>query len=119
MSSTAREPPVVPLVRMRQWTASRSCSPSSGRSASVRPRSGEPLTVSDGPGARDLSLDLGSGEPRVDRVGDRAELHQRVDEDDVLEPGRKHQRDGRAAADATRREPPRSGGRLALELARR
>ena len=59
---------------------------------------------------------LGRGEPRVERVGDRAELHQRVQEDDVLEPGRQHQRDGRAAPHAARGEPAGGGGRLALEL---
>ena len=35
MSPIGRGSPDVPLVRIRQWTASRSCSPSSGRSASV------------------------------------------------------------------------------------
>ena len=95
---------------------SRSCSPSSGRSASVVPRSGEPLTVSTGPARASSALELGLGQPGVDRVGDRAQLHQRVQEDDVLEPGRQRQRHGRPAARAARRQAARRGGRLALEL---
>ena len=64
----------------------------------------------------ELGAHLGLGEPRVHRVGDRAELHQRVDEDDVLEPDRQHQRHGRPAPRAARRQAARRGGRLVLQL---
>ena len=80
------------------------------------PEIGRAVDAQDRARIGELSLDLAIGEARVDRVRDGAELHQRVHEDHVLEPGGQHQRDGRVAAHATGRQPPRGRGRLALEL---
>ena len=80
------------------------------------PRSAAPVTVSAGWARASSAARSGSVSLRVERVGDRAELHQRVQQDDVVEPGRHRSGPRRAAADAARGEPASGGGRLALEL---
>ena len=58
-------------------------------------------------GALELGRALGLGEPGVERVGDRAELHQGVQDDHVLEPGGELDRHRRPAARPPRGEPAR------------
>ena len=69
-----------------------------------------------GPGALELGLALGGRQPGVQRIGDRAQLHQRVQEDHVLEPRRQLQGHRRAAPHAVSGQPPGGRGRLGLEL---
>ena len=56
------------------------------------------------------------GQPRAERQQHGADLHQRVDEDDLLAARLHRQRGDRAAAHAVRLQPPRDPGRLGLEL---
>ncbi len=67
-------------------------------------------------GAFELGLALGVGQARVQRVGDRAQLHQRVHEDDEVGPGRELERDRPLAAHSARGQPPGDRARLGLEL---
>ncbi len=68
------------------------------------------------PGARECGLSLGGRQPGVQRLGDRAKLHQRVEQDHVVGPHRELQGHRRAAPDAVRGEPAGGRGRFRLEL---
>ena len=67
-----------------------------------------------GPARSSSARDLGLGEPGVDRIGDRAELHQRVQQDDVVEPGRPA-----SSATVAPRRAPRAASRRAAAVASR
>ena len=94
-----------------------SCSPSSGRSASVWVSSpGSSRSI-----AGSSAGDHGARSSAPVRRGpsgssDGADLHQRVDEDDLLAARVHGQGDGRAAAHAVGGEPAGDPGRLGLEL---
>ena len=97
-------------------TSSMSCSPSSGRSASVwvsSPASSRSTVGSSAAtiAARSVAVSRGL---RGSRRG--ADLHQRVEEHHLLAARVHGQRRGRAAADAVGGEPARDPGRLRLEL---
>ena len=116
MSPIGRGCPDVPLVRTRQWMASRSCSPSSGRSASGPPASPACETASTGAARCELGFARPGRQSRVQRLGDRPQLHQRVQEDHVVGPHRQLQGYRRAAPDAVSGEPAGGRRRLGLEL---
>ena len=69
-----------------------------------------------GPRAAELGLALGGRQPGIDRLGDRAELHQRVKQDHVIGPRRQLQGHGRAAPHAVSGEPAGRRRRLRLQL---
>ena len=116
MRSTVCGAPVLPLVRIRQWTSSMSCSPSSGRSASVWVRWPASLRSIAGLSAVEHRPPLGLRQRGADRQHHRAELHQRVDQHHLLAARAHGQRRGGAAPHPLGGEPPGHPDRLGLQL---
>jgi naphthoate synthase len=67
-------------------------------------------------GATQRRLELAGREPRVERLGDGTQLHQRMQDDDVLDPGGVHQDHRRAAPHPPRGQPSGHSCGLLLEL---
>ncbi len=67
-------------------------------------------------GALELGFPLWGRQPRVQRLGDRAQLHQRVKEDHVVDAHGELQGHSGPEPDAVSGQPPGSRGGLGLQL---
>ena len=76
----------------------------------------DPGEDEDGVGPGDLRLALRCWQPWIERVGDGAEFHERVQVDRVVKAGRELEHDRRLTPDPLRGEAARGRDRLTLEL---
>ena len=115
MSPIERGLPEVPLVRMRQWMASRSCSPSSGRSASLIVESGSPMHERR-LRALELGVELGGASRGFSGWATAPSFIRAWRRMTYSAPRLRRWRPFAAAAHSLRGEPARGPRRLGLEL---